>query len=324
VIGWVAAILGLFVLAEVAANWWAVRIVLSMIDAAPPFQPAACPATEEGRPVCFETSDGLTLRGRLYQHDDFPPRGLIVFCHELGAAHWSALWYARGLWDAGFDVLAFDFRNHGQSDSLPGYRPLHWLTWYEVQDVRAAIRFAERDERLRTLPLGLFGISRGGGAALVAAAVEPRVLAVACEGAFAMEDVVWHHSQRWFTLYADPRILSWIPNWHVKLTMRLACWVSQFRRRCRYPSMRRLLWRLRNRPVLLISGADDSYVLPEIARELLAKTGHGDEALWVVPGAKHNRAREVAGEEYDRRLCQFFDTAFKAVPDQSVTETAGV
>ncbi|HID21319.1 MAG TPA: alpha/beta fold hydrolase, partial [Planctomycetaceae bacterium] len=183
-------IIGLIAIAEVAANWWAVRVIFSVIDTAPPFNVEPHPPNEAGKPISFPTTHGLTLRGSLYRQTDQPSRGLIIFCHELGGNHWSALSYCEGLWEAGFDILAFDFRNQGESDALPGYEPLHWLTCYEVQDVLSAIRFVRQDDQLARMPLGLFGISRGGGAALAAGALTPSVRCVACEGAFAMEDVV--------------------------------------------------------------------------------------------------------------------------------------
>ncbi|MFM8734044.1 MAG: dienelactone hydrolase family protein [Pirellulales bacterium] len=46
----------------------------------------------------------------------------------------------------------------------------------------AAIRFVSGLEQTRHLPLGLFGASTGAAAALVAAAAEPRVLAVVSRG----------------------------------------------------------------------------------------------------------------------------------------------
>jgi plasmid maintenance system antidote protein VapI len=53
--------------------------------------------------------------------------------------------------------------------------------------------------------------------------------------------------------------------------------------------------------VLLISGARDSYVTPEIAQRLLSVIGDQAE-LWMVPGAKHNMSRAMMTEEYDRRI----------------------
>lgn len=66
-------------------------------------------------------------------------RGTVIFCHEVRESRWSALTFTGGLRDAGFDVLTFDFRNHGQSSPQPSWRPLPWATHCEAIDIRAAI-----------------------------------------------------------------------------------------------------------------------------------------------------------------------------------------
>jgi len=256
--------------------------------------------------IVFPTTDGLTLRGSLYRHDERFARGLILFCSEFGANHWSALSYCEGLWEAGFNIFAFDFRNQGESDTMSDYEPVHWLTDYEVNDVLAALQYIQSHEELSLLPVGLFGISRGGSAALAAAALSSHVVSVACEGAFTAEDVVWQHGRRWLTLYVAPWLLAWIPEWHIRLSFQLGRLVSQSRRRCRYTKLDRLLTRLRNKPILLITGGQDKYVFPEIAQSLCRKTGHGPECLWNVPDAGHNMSRQAAPKVYDSQLIEFF------------------
>jgi len=63
-----------------------------------------------------------------------------------------------------------------------------------------------------------------------------------------------------------------------------------------------------NRPWLMIHGGDDTYIKPEMAHSLhqrAAKSGLSE--LWMVDNAKHNQAMHVAGEEYHRKLVEFFD-----------------
>jgi len=56
----------------------------------------------------------------------------------------------------------------------------------------------------------------------------------------------------------------------------------------------------------MIHGGADKYIRPEMAQELFAKAGQPKE-LWIVDGAKHNQALNVANGEYKRRVCAFFD-----------------
>ena len=321
---WVIAILTLIlaiVVAEVVANWWSIRVMLPMIDIAPPFRVEKISPNDEGELIEFPSTHGLTLRGSLYRHEDQPSRGLIVFCHEYGSNHWSALSYCEGLWEAGFDILAFDFRNQGESDSMPDYEPIHWLTDYEVQDVLSALRYVDSRDDLNELPVGLFGISRGGCAALAATALSPHVDCVAADGAFIPDDVIWHHCQRWLSLYVAPWILRWIPDWHIRMTLQLARWISQHRRGCHFTSFDRLIPRLRTKNLSLIFGANDKYVISEIAQSLRRKAGHNEQCMWCVPEAKHNMCRQVALREYDSRLIEFFFDALVATRPMPVRQS---
>ncbi|MCH7989464.1 MAG: alpha/beta hydrolase [Planctomycetes bacterium] len=56
----------------------------------------------------------------------------------------------------------------------------------------------------------------------------------------------------------------------------------------------------------MIAGERDSYVVPSVPERFCRRVSGNADSLWVVPNAKHNGARKVEPEEYDRRLVQFF------------------
>jgi hypothetical protein len=58
---------------------------------------------------------------------------------------------------------------------------------------------------------------------------------------------------------------------------------------------------------LMIHGVLDTYIKPEMARTLF-KMCNSPKKLWVVPGARHNMAIQVAPEEYKNRVLSFFDS----------------
>jgi fermentation-respiration switch protein FrsA (DUF1100 family) len=60
-------------------------------------------------------------------------------------------------------------------------------------------------------------------------------------------------------------------------------------------------------PWLMIHGVLDTYIKPEMARTLF-KMCNSPKKLWVVPGARHNMAIQVAPEEYKNRVLSFFDS----------------
>ena len=303
-------------LAEVLIQVRAVRVVTTLIENSPPFRIQSLPPDPDAERFEVKTPDGLNLRGSIYRQQENAPRGLIVFCHEFGSNHWSAMLYSAALWKAGFNVLSFDFRNLGESDHQAGYVPLHWMTNFEVTDLHAVLDYVQQRPDLNTLPVGLFGISRGGSTALYVASVRPEVKCVATEGAFDTQLMLLAHARRWISLIVGERLVELIPWWHVRFTLVLARGLSQLRRRCRYANLKNVLPLLKNRPLFMIAGKRDTYVVPEVPKEICRLAGQ-PEAVWVVPGAKHNLARLVAAEEYDRRLVKFFevlDPSDKPVP----------
>lgn len=315
----VIAIFGGLIAVDGLIHVVAAMVILPIFEREIPFGVQPAPPDSDAELISFPTSHGLTLRGSLHRRSHDELRGLILFCPELGGNHWSAMKYAAALRDAGFAVLSFDFRNQGDSDHLPKYAPLHWLTEYEVHDVLAAIRYARSRPDLKDLPLGLFGISRGGGAALAAAARRGEVQCVACEGVASAESLMLHYTLRWASLYAPEWVMRVFPVWHVRMTLQVTRWISQIRRRCRYTTLERRLSRLRRTPVFMITGGADTYVPPEIPQSLCQKIGPSCRGVWVVRRAKHNAAREVSADEYDARLLQFFSCLSQPgrTPDQT-------
>ena len=279
-----------------------VLMVTPMFERQPAFSVVRAEPQESAECVSFSSGDGLTLRGSLYHGAD--PRGVVVFCPEFDGNHWTAMRYAVALWQAGYALLAFDFRNQGESDAQPDYKPLHWLTEYEVSDLQAAIDFVQSRPGLAGLPLGVFGISRGGAAALAVASRRSDVAWVVCDSIPPVATMMTHYARRWAELYVPHILFKLLPEWHIRSTLMLVRQWSQYRRRCRYTVIEPALAKLSGRPVLMISGDRDSYVKPEIIRPLARRIGSSCQ-FWVVAGARHNEARSTIAEEYDRRIVEF-------------------
>lgn len=309
---WLLLLLIFLVATDLVIQCVYTRLVLRIFETKPPFSVPSFPPNPAAELVSFVTEDGVTLRGSIHRNSERPAKGLILFCPELEGNHWSVSSYAGGLLEAGFDVVSFDFRSQGESDSQPGYAPLHWPTTFEVEDVRAALRFIQSRDDLRELPLGVMGVSRGATPALIAAAESSRVKAVCCEGAYSTDALMVHFISRWATLYVPRFLLPVLPMWHIRVTSKLVRWTSQFLRNRRYVVLERWLPRLKDRSVLLVAGGRDNYVHPDVGRDLQKRIDSPAVQFWLVPSAKHNRARDVAPAEYDRRLRNFFDKTLVA------------
>lgn len=284
-----------------------IRTAWRMVEYTPPLNASDGGADPRAESVSFTTSDGLTLNGAIFRPEGRDPRGLVVFCHEFGGSRWSAMHYTQALLNAGFAIFSFDFRSHGESDSLDGYEPFHWVTEYEVVDVRSALDFVESRPDLKSLPLGMFGVSRGGGAALTVAGENDNVKAIVSESAYSCRKMMYVFSERWHTLFGPEWLMTNLPRAHATFTLASARLIASLRRGCRFVHIERVLPKLGNRPVLLISGNRDNYVGPEIARHLYERIDSDHTELWLVPQARHNQARETSPQEYDQRIIAVFD-----------------
>ncbi len=279
-------------------------IVGRIFEEKPLFLPLRLAPTE-GEEVRFTTEDGLELAGTYLRSRTATRTGVLVFCHEYLSNRWSYRPYTESLRDAGFDIFTFDFRNHGDSGSDPSYRPLQWVTDHEVRDLEAALRC------LRTRPdhdmagFGLFGISRGGGTALVAAANEADVWGVITDGAFPTHGTMFAYILRWAEIYvSNEKLWKHMPHWVFHFIAWTARIPSEKRLNCRFPTIESAVAKIGPRPWLMIHGAKDAYIGPEIAERLFARAAEPKE-MWIVPGAKHNRCLEVQPTMYVERISAF-------------------
>lgn len=281
------------------------RIIGRIFEERPPFQPMRGLAEPGGEDVRFRTADGLELAGT-YHATGAPQRlGVVVFCHEfLGDRH-SVHHYADDLREQGFDIFTFDFRNHGDSQSEPGFDPIQWVSDRDRRDLRAALEYLATRPDADPAGLALFGVSRGGGAALSVAAEWPSVWGIVTDGAFPTAGTMLAYILRWAEIYVHPAWVRYLPL----ALFRYLGWAARVRseRRLsrRFPAVERAVDRLGPRPWLAIHGGRDAYIGPEIARGLFERA-EGPKEFWLVPDAKHNRCREVDPEAYRRKVSEFF------------------
>jgi len=294
--------------------------IREVFENVPPFGVVPAEQSQTAKTVQIETRDGLTLSGSLHRPlSDAPPVGLVIFCPELNGNHWMAGHYCQALLQHGFMVLGFDFRNQGDSDSQPDYIPIHWATEFELSDVDGVLEFIESDQQLSDLPLGIFGVSRGGVVALAAACRHPRIRAVMADSSFGTMTMTRHFVERFGRYIIPEYFFSLLPTWHINRNLRHATELSERKRGCRYVHLENEVGHLDDTAIRLVSGKRDSYVSPAVATSLAELFG-GKELLWVVDKAKHNMARTVSTEEYDRYVLDHFGPI--AISSNSAAATA--
>jgi pimeloyl-ACP methyl ester carboxylesterase len=273
----------------------------------PLFMPLRVPPVEASENVEFTTKDGLRLSGSYLRARTEQQAGLIVYCHEYHGDRWSVHPYVDHLRDFGFDLFAFDFRNHGASDHEEGYDPMQWTSDREVRDLRAALAYLRQRPDRDPAGFGLFGVSRGGTTALLAAAEEADVWGVITDGAFPTRGTMIPYIIRWTEIYvANRHLRALLPRWFYRLLAASAQRRTEQRLNCRFPSVEWAAARLSPRPWLMIHGARDEYIPPAIAQKLFNCGGKSNE-LWLVPEARHNRCREADPAAHAARIVEFLE-----------------
>lgn len=112
---------------------------------------------------------------------DAGARGIVLFAHGSGSSRFSPrnTQVADALREAGLATLLFDLLSEGESADRANVFDIELL----ANRLIAATEWAQGAEASRNLPIGYFGASTGGAAALVAAArLQHRIAAVVSRG----------------------------------------------------------------------------------------------------------------------------------------------
>ena len=130
-------------------------------------------------------SEGLRLAGAVHLPDDLRPgerRAAVVMMHGFGAnKNGGPEWLCRQCAAWGYVALRFDFRGCGDSEGKRG----RVIPTEEVADARSAVAYMASRADVDPAAIALCGSSLGGGVAVQAAAIEPRVAAVIVENGVA-------------------------------------------------------------------------------------------------------------------------------------------
>lgn len=257
--------------------------------------PATTPADYgmDAQPIAFRARDGVALHG-WFAPAPPPSKGTVVFSHGYAGDCSPDLKYVPLFNQSGFNVCLFDYRGHGSSEG-------HFtsLVYFERGDLLCALDY------LRTRGIervGLMGFSMGGAVSLAAAPLSPMVVAVASDSTFAELSQIISNAARERGM---PAILASGLGHLVELLAALRLHANLFS-----ADPIRSIGRISPRPVLIMHGTADEAVPVSEAYRLYAAANEPKD-LWIVPGANHRMIEQVAGDEYRRRIIDFFDRAFE-------------
>lgn len=219
----------------------------------------------------------------------------VVLVHGFGSSRQEMLPWAHFIHDAGYNVLLFDTRGCGRSGgSTVG------LGATEPRDISLAVE-AARDQ-FGTTKVAVLGISLGAGAAILAAADDPRVTAVIADSAWTDQDLQLSR-------------LSFLPLGSVRvplLSYGIAAVNAMVGADVAKARPLDAIARISPRPILLIHSADDDNATTPIegARKLFAAAGEPKE-LWVAPRGGHVGAINAFPDEYRARVLAFLGGALR-------------
>jgi pimeloyl-ACP methyl ester carboxylesterase len=299
------------------------RFLVRIFQETPLFIVPRVEPPEDAEVVRFANDDGLMLSGCYLRARIKPRRGVILFGIEFGADCWACVPYCQYLLEERYDVFSFEPRGHGGSQVQPGYTTMQWITDYEVRDFEAALRYLRGRPDAPAEGIGFFGVSKGGGAGLVAFAREPFVKCFVTDGIFGTYSTMVPYMRQYVKIVSKRKLIQrLLPNWFYGLIAHAGLRTISAECDCRFPHLEKSLAQRSPQPLLMIHGGADTYIKPEMARTLFQRARKPKE-LWIVEGAKHNQGLNVAGLEYKQRVLDFFQAHLRPSEALKPGEPAG-
>ncbi|HTI15144.1 MAG TPA: alpha/beta fold hydrolase [Dictyobacter sp.] len=268
------------------------------------------------RTILFQATDGTLLSGEFWAQPQ--PAPTIIVCHGYRISRMHLRPVAELAYARGYNVFFFDFRGHGESDSV-----MTSAGNAEVRDMEAALYVAAHQPETLPGKIIIHGFSMGASIALLTPP-HPDIVAIIADSPYARSDDILRRlialrlHQEWIRRYPryqlSPSVLSGLA-WSI---VSMSAFV--FRLRYGYPVVARpdtsfKRWKQRSRvllqhrsiPILLIHSAEDSLIPFEHARQLSAEAkaqGVPLETYFVASGA-HCGAYSSDPVQYEQVLYTF-------------------
>ncbi|MFN2232716.1 MAG: alpha/beta hydrolase [Anaerolineales bacterium] len=238
--------------------------------------------------VNFLSQDGLQLFGWFLKGEKRP---VVILLHRLGATSLSMSYQARFLQKAGYNVLTFDFRAHGdsQGDTITGTM--------EDNDIFGALDYLASRPDVDANQVGILGVSYGAVIALYAASQSTAIKALVLESI--SPSTLTDHGGR------PENLRRWIDyplNW---LLYSLFDFMSGVEKR---EGVVELLHLIYPRPVLFIStrrGKEQYFV-----RRFYDAARH-PKTLLEIPQAFHSSSASVDSQVYREQVLMVLSRAFR-------------
>src|SRR5262245_24353282 len=267
------------------------------------------------KPMWFEekwkNSDSTQTVGWLLSTGKSAPA--IILSHAYGSNRSELLTLAFELWKAGYNVVVYDLRGHGES-------PIKWsgLGTYESDDVLSAIKFVKGQRTDSGDPLvdgrvGLYGVDLGGYVSLVASSQDPTIKAIAVDSVYPDVSHFMNHQLKKI-VGSDSDMANRLVNshWTGDLT-NLAMQLYLMRREDSAPALDSVS-RASGRKFLFMTGKNAGN-LGTMTRDL-ASVAKDPKQFVEVEQSRVLRLYDQASSDYDARVVEFFKEAMPLATDK--------
>jgi uncharacterized protein len=279
-------------------------------------EPLPEPPVTLQRTLLFHTSDGKLLHGVFWAQPHAAPT--VIICHGYRVSGTALRPVATLEYHSGYNIMLFDFRGHGYSESVntSGGNA-------EVHDLEAAIAVAL--QQAETLPgkIILHGFSMGAAITLLMPP-HPDVVAIVADSPYARLDTILQSFVHWQLL---ERTNSWSPSlrwlrsmfhaisWGTVAVSRPVFRLRFGHRLMAHPAGSMKRWRTGLRksrdlhipPVLLIHGTGDKFIPFAHARQIVEQARRHNIPLqtYFAEGSNHCAAYGDNPQKYIETLQRF-------------------
>lgn len=243
----------------------------------------------EYKDVLLKTREGFDLSGWLIKAAQ-QAKGTILILHGVSESKIAGLRMAKEFHDRGYNVFLYDSRRHGESGGK-----FCTYGYHEKLDTQIAIEYLLGREDLTAGKIGLFGWSMGAAVSIQVAAVDKRIAAVVAESGFATLRTVFDDYQK--------RMIK-LP-WHYlrNIVIKRSEFLADFKANDVAPAEAVNMIHV---PIFLLHGTEDNLIKYNYSEKVFSAANEPKQ-LWLIPGARHHDMMEVGGEEYRRRVTDFFE-----------------
>ena len=236
--------------------------------------------------ISFQSDDGNDLSG-WYMPAEKSDKA-VIFVHGHGADRREGMRWFKAVHQAGFNILAFDLRNQGNST-----KSFSTMGYFEKQDVIGALDYLQQQKQIQRI--GIFGTSMGAATSIMAMVDDPRIVAGVFEAGWAnLDDLYGEIIEQHLGLPSFPLVplITWMLEQRTGMDMAVV-------------NPENLLGGISPRPVFIIHCSGDNLIGFSHGERNYAAANEPKE-FWTSPCQIHARAWQSDPEYIENRVTNYF------------------